>query len=167
MGIVFNADEIFDIAIQIEKNGNFFYSQAIAAAALSDMKECLTRLAAKELEHAETFTKLSNELDRKGSASFEPEDEAISYLKAFARGHVFDPAMNVSVVMADLHTAGDILRKAIVAEKDSIALYTGIKAFVKDKEGKKKIDAVIAEEMGHLAELSEWLEKKTEGNGGD
>jgi rubrerythrin len=91
------------------------------------------------------------------------KDATVSYLKAFARGHVFDTAQDAVAALSELRTPQDILKRAIVAEKDSIALYTGIKAFIaEDQCGRDKIDRVIAEEMNHIAELSDWLEKHAE-----
>jgi rubrerythrin len=163
MGLAFTADDIFDIAIQIEKNGNEFYTRALAQLGEGEVKDCFTRLAAQELEHAAIFHELRAVCGEQERAAGEPEDATVSYLKAFARGHVFDAAQDAVSALSELRTPQDILKRAIVAEKDSIALYTGIKAFIaEDQCGRDKIDRVIAEEMNHIAELSDWLEKHAE-----
>ena len=46
---------------------------------------------------------------------------------------------------------------AIEAEKDSIVFYVGLKDFVSVKAGKDKVEDIIKEEQGHVAELSEKL----------
>ena len=51
-------------------------------------------------------------------------------------------------------TMKEILKAAILAEKDSIAFYLGMKEMVPEKFGKTKIDAIIKEEMGHIKLLS-------------
>jgi rubrerythrin len=58
MGLAFTSDDIFDIAIQIEKNGNEFYTRALAQLGEGDVKDCFARLAAQELEHADIFHEL-------------------------------------------------------------------------------------------------------------
>jgi rubrerythrin len=170
MTLALTTDDVFEIAIQIERNGNEFYSNALERLGESELKECFIRLAAMEIEHANTFLELRELCGEKGKAGGIPEDAsedaAVSYLKAFARGHVFDPARDAAAVLNEVHTPSDILKQAIVAEKDSIALYTGIKAFIADDQcGREKIERVIAEEMNHIAELSAWLEKLTAGEG--
>ena len=43
----------------------------------------------------------------------------------------------------------EILKEAILAEKDSIVFYLGMKEMVPENFGKTKIDAIIKEEMVH------------------
>ncbi len=167
MALALHADDIFGIAIQIERNGNAFYTRALERIGEGELKDCFSRLAAMELDHANTFVELKALCGEKEEAGGRPEDPSVSYLKAFARGHVFDPEETSAAALAELRTPADILKRAIVAEKDSIALYTGIKAFIADDQcGREKIDRVIAEEMNHVAELSEQLERRGE-SGGD
>ncbi|MFV9644757.1 MAG: rubrerythrin, partial [Desulfobacterales bacterium] len=51
----------------------------------------------------------------------------------------------------------DILKEAILAEKDSIVFYLGMKEMVPENFGKAKIDAIIKEEMTHIQLLSKEL----------
>ncbi len=135
-----------------------FYTHALAAVQEPELVDCFTRLAEMEQEHISVFQELLD-LCYEKTKHDDPEDPAVCYLKAFARGHVFDRDSGGPAAMAGLRTPEDILKKAIVAEKDSIALYTGIKAFIADDTcGREKIDRVLADEMNHLAELSECLE---------
>jgi len=47
--------------------------------------------------------------------------------------------------------------KKLLAEKDSIVFYLGIKEMVPEKYGKDKLDKIIKEEMGHIKLLSKEL----------
>ena len=51
----------------------------------------------------------------------------------------------------------NILKEAILAEKDSIVFYLGMKDFVPEKFGKNRIEKIIKEEMGHIKLLSNQL----------
>ena len=51
----------------------------------------------------------------------------------------------------------EILKEAILAEKDSIVFYLGMKELVPENFGKTKIDAIIKEEMAHINLLSSKL----------
>ena len=84
-------------------------------------------------------------------------DEAVHYLKAIADGHIFpvgeDPAENLPEDIS----MKEILRTAIGMEKDSIVFYAGIKEMVPEELGKDRIEAILKEEMSHLALLSNEL----------
>jgi len=154
MALDFNADEIFEMAVQIEKNGAAFYRKAATNVA-GEEKDFLLELAKMEDDHEITFKGLRKELTagQKESATLDPEDMAPQYLKALADTRVFfekdlDPT-----------TMKDILKAAIGAEKDSIVFYLGMKELVPAKLGKDKIDDIIKEEMSHIRLLSARLLK--------
>ncbi|SCX81577.1 ferritin-like domain-containing protein [Desulfoluna spongiiphila] len=150
MGLGFNADEIFEMAEQIERNGAKYYRDAAEAVTNADDKSFLVELAAMEDDHEVTFAGLRKELseDDKAEVTFDPEGEAAQYLKALADTRVFyDKAM-------DLSSMAGILKGAITAEKDSIVFYLGMKDMVSGSRGKARIDDIIKEEMKHIKLLS-------------
>lgn len=147
----FNANDIFEIAIEIEKNGSAFYRAAAEKMKDQDHKAFLLELAAMEDDHEKTFSKLQKELEGSATVStvFDPNDENILYLKALADMRVF----------AEKETPGDdfkqIMVSAIQTEKDSIAFYLGMKAIVPEKLGRARLDDIIKEEMGHIRILTQ------------
>jgi len=146
----FNADEVFAMAEQIEKNGGVFYRQAAAAMADADAKAFLNDLAAMEDDHEKTFKAMRAGLSEqeKSGTVFDPNNEAMQYLKALADTKVFfEKPMDTSSLK-------EILKAAITAEKDSIVFYLGMRDAVAAKLGKERIDAIIKEEMGHIRQLS-------------
>lgn len=149
MALDFNADEIFEMAEQIEKNGAIFYRKA-AEKVSGDEKDFLLELAKMEDAHQITFKELRKELTaaQKESTTFDPNDEAPQYLKALADTRVFFEKE------LDPSTMKEILKAAIGAEKDSIIFYLGMKDLVPGKLGKDKIDNIIKEEMSHIKLLS-------------
>lgn len=157
MGIQFNADEIFEIAVQIERNGARFYRQAAEIAFMSDICPLLLDLAAMEENHEQIFADMRKTLSSQERAEtvFDPNNEAISYLQAFADGNIF----NVNEDPSLTNKKEDILRLAIEKEKDSIAFYLGLKEVVPENLGKSKIDDIIKEEMGHITQLNKGWNK--------
>ncbi len=154
--INFNADEIFEMAEQIERNGAKFYRKAAESIA-DDDRDLLLRLAAMEDEHERTFAAMRSELseDEKTPLTFDPDNEAALYLRAMADGKVFksDPSESLS----GNESIQDILKTAIGLEKDSIVFYTSMKELVPKTSGKEKVDAIIKEEIGHIVELTREL----------
>ncbi|THB73111.1 MAG: rubrerythrin, partial [Desulfobacteraceae bacterium] len=53
----------------------------------------------------------------------------------------------------------DIVKLAIMLEKESILFYLGIKDLVPPKYGQDKIDDIIREEQKHIIQLNGFLKK--------
>ena len=159
MSISFNADEIFEIAEQIERNGAKFYSSAAKIFSESAAREKLLALSAMEEQHEKTFAAIRSELSSglRFESTFDPDNQAAMYLQAIADGKVFDIKSDPSNILSKGITLKEILNIAIGLEKDSIVFYLGIKDMVPDKLGKDKIDIIIKEEKGHIVELSNQL----------
>ena len=160
MSIVFNADEIFNIAVQIEKNGAGFYKKAASSAKNAAIKDKLLNLADMEIDHEATFEGMRKQLkgEDKGATAYDPDEETQLYLNAFAKGHVFNIDANPAEELTGNETPQEILKKAIGLEKDSVIFYLGIKDMVPANLGKDKIDGIIAQEMGHIRLLSKELD---------
>lgn len=153
MSYDFNADNIFEIAEQLERNGAAFYRDAAASVTDTDVKEFLLEFAAMEDEHEKTFISLRKELSaaEKAPTVFDPNNESALYLKALADTRVFFKKE------IDTSTVEGIFKSAITAEKDSIVFYLGMKDLVPSTLGKDKMDIIIREEMGHIRVLSQKL----------
>ena len=150
MSYDFNADDVFEMAEQMERNGGSFYRTAADSTADSANKKFLLELAAMEDQHEKTFQSMRAELSsqEKASTIFDPEGEAALYLRALADTRVFFEKE------IDVTSMENILRSAIEAEKESIVFYLGMKEAVPDNLGKGRLDHIIKEEMGHIKLLS-------------
>jgi len=165
MGYDFNADEVFEMAEQIERNGVSFYLEAAEKISDKSLRPLFHDLAAMEVEHEKIFasmrTALSNE--EKGPTVFDPEGEAALYLRALADLQVFskegEEDFTLHEDLSEQEKIKKILRTAMCLEKDSIVFYLGMKELVPEKLGKDKIDKIIREEMGHIRLLSGLREK--------
>ncbi|MBN1410067.1 MAG: ferritin family protein [Spirochaetales bacterium] len=160
MSIIFNADEIFQIAIQIEKNGTDFYNRAAEITKDTEMKNKFLNLAKMETEHEKTFAHMHSQLSSaaKEPTVWDPSNELALYLQAFAKGHVFSVKPDGKTLIKDSDTVKDILKMAINLEIESIALYTGLEDLVPEKLGKAEIKKIIRQEMVHVQILSGELE---------
>jgi rubrerythrin len=163
MSYDFNADEIFEIAEQIERNGAKFYRTSAESIEDSESRGMLLNLAAMEDQHEKTFATMRADLsdEEKASVTFDPENEAHLYLKALADSRVF-----LEKQIPDLSSFGgrpepeimeEILKFAIGAEKDSIIFYSGMKDAVPSSLGKSRLDDIVKEEMSHVRLLSNKL----------
>lgn len=153
MSYDFNADDVFEMAEQMERNGGKFYRTAAESVEDSTNKDFLLELAAMEDQHEKTFKAMRAEISdqEKASTVFDPEGEAALYLRALADTRVFFEKE------IDVTTMRNILKSAIEAEKDSIVFYLGMKEAVPENLGKGRLDHIIKEEMGHIRLLSKQL----------
>ena len=153
MSYNFNADEIFEIAEQIERNGAIFYRTAAENITDEDKKKLLIHLAEMEDDHEKTFKTLRDELseNEKTMTTFDPEDETADYLRLLADTRVFYEKE------VDVTSLNEVFKTAITAEKNSIVFYLGMKNVVPSHQGKNWLDRIIKEEMDHIRLLSKEL----------
>jgi rubrerythrin len=71
---------------------------------------------------------------------------------------VFNLRADPAEKLGGIQTPQDLLKMAMGVERDSIAFYVGLKGSVSAIAGKDKVEAIIREEMGHIAILNEKLE---------
>jgi rubrerythrin len=163
MGGHFNADEIFEIAEQIERNGAKFYRQGAEYIKDSEGNKLMLYLAAMEDKHLKVFSQMRSEMLSQGEQiptvdpAFDPEGQAGLYLRAVADGRIFDVRQEPSELLTGEETVADILYMAIEKEKDSVVFYTGMKEMVPENLGKSEIYDIIKEEMSHITYISEEL----------
>jgi len=161
MSITFNADEVFEVAEQIERNGANFYRRGAEAFAGSDAHQLLTDLASWEEGHERLFADMREQLSRREQEPvfFDPNNEAVMYLRAMADDHVFSPKKDLSKILTGNEGLVEILRKALRFEKDSIAFYLGMRDLVSVELGKDKVARIIEEEKSHVVMLTKWIDK--------
>ena len=164
MSITFNADEVFEIAEQIERNGAKFYRRAARAFTGSDAHQLLTDLASWEEGHERLFADMREQLSQREQEPvfFDPNNEAVMYLRAMADDHVFSPKKDPSELLAGGEGLVEILRKALQFEKDSIVFYLGMRDLVSVELGKDKVARIIEEEKSHVVMLAKWINRLAE-----
>ncbi|MFN4190784.1 MAG: ferritin-like domain-containing protein [Pseudothermotoga sp.] len=158
---MFNIDEVFEIAEQIERNGSTFYTKAAEKFPEYSKKAIFMKLADMEKEHEKRFHNMRMEVakkEREISQFLDPTGEAAKYLQAIANSKVFDLRTDPTIKFKDIRSVSELLRVAIDVEKDSIIFYLGIKESIPEGLGRDKIDLIVKEEMGHVQILTELIE---------
>lgn len=158
----FNADEIFEIAEQVERNGARFYNRAAEMIEEPRSHKILVSLAAAEVQHLKIFAAMRADILEAGQVAtvdpeFDLQGEAALYLQAIADGQIFDVRVSPADLLTGEETIEDILRIALEREKDAVIFYLGIKDMVSENLGKNEIDRIIKEEMAHVTIISKEL----------
>lgn len=159
----FNIDEVFEMAEQIERNGQEFYRQsAKLMKPNSKNQKLMLSLADMEVNHEKIFSEMrenileSNNLESILNPDFDPDGSASIYLHSIVSDKIFDLTELPSF---ESKTPKDILKIAIEREKDSIIFYLGIKELVSKDFGQDKVDLIIKEEISHIVYLGNELKE--------
>jgi rubrerythrin len=151
----YTGQEIIEIAVRIEENGNAFYHAA--AEILTDHPETsglFTDLADKEIQHIGVFQKLAEKLE---TEDFDlDENEASAYINHLADSHIFGRPDAGKELAKTVTTPRQALDIAFKFENDSVAFYTELEKRVKS-DAKKLVKQIIEEEKEHAAEIRRFL----------
>ena len=157
----FNIDEVFEMAVQMERNGARFYRKAADNAQDTESSGLLLELAQMEDDHEKFFSNMRERIASPefGNITFDPNGEAAHYLQSMMHGRVFGIKGDPTRILTGSETLENVLNTAILLEKDTIVYYSGIKEMMPAELGRDKIDAIIREEMSHVTLLNRRLEE--------
>ena len=146
----FKASDVYEIAGQIESNGEKLYRHAVNVTDDSKMKEIFGLLADEEVKHLKLFEGLS-----KNVAHYKPPEtydgEYCSYVRSYSEGLVFTPE-RMENELAGIKSAEDAIEFGIQREIESILYYLETRNFVPDNQ-RGDIDKIIDEERKHYLKL--------------
>ena len=154
MGNQFNAEEVLQMAEQIERNGQEFYRNASTAVDDFEVSRLLADLAVWEEGHEALFASMRKELseEEKSQTAIDPYCESAMYLKAMADNHVFNK--NVFESLSEgARNPKKVIDLAIQFEKVSLLFFLGLERLVSKRLGKERIYKIIDEEIGHISYL--------------
>lgn len=157
---VFNAYEVFEIAQQIERNGYAFYTKAASMIDDPEAKAFMENMASLEVSHEDTFGQLKEKFKLNADQEVpDLENQTLAYLKAVASGNVFVASNTQQDLIKGGESIAELIRLALSFEKDSIVYFATVKKMMADTDDKEKIEALIQEEISHVAYLVEELDK--------
>ena len=147
-----DARGIIDMAVQIEKAGQKFYSTLAIFEYNDKIKSLLISLAEEESKHVEVFENLGKILKDDLADGKPGSDDYLEYLDSIAKAHMF---FNMDIEDADykVDTARETLELALKFERDSIMVFQEMKEVV-GKAGKEVLDKLIDQERGHVRKLA-------------
>lgn len=165
MGISFNADEVFEMGMDIEQNGEAYYRKAAELAEKPEIKKIFEDLMVAEQAHYETFKKLRENLPAKDTTPLvsDPDDQGYLYLDALVKSRLFNSVREAENVCSERCDPISVLQGALTFEKDTILFFTEMKGRTREDLGKSEIDRLIAEEREHVIWISGMIKKIRDG----
>lgn len=157
MPVTFNADEILEIAVTIEQNGQAFYGRAAEIVKDEEVKKLLLDLVAWEASHEKVFKEMRDRLatEKPGLTRFDPDGESAKYLQAIADGKIFNMKAMADELSDMTDNPLDILHTALSREKDSVIFFLAVKDMVPAALGRSRIHEIVEEEMSHIRYISD------------
>ncbi|MCK4537719.1 MAG: ferritin family protein [Candidatus Krumholzibacteria bacterium] len=161
MGISFNADEVFEMGMDVEKNGEAYYNKAAELATDPDVKKVFEYLAGEEKTHWETFKQMRDELGGETTSPTVIDSEGINnlYLEALVKSRLFSDVKGAEKVAEEAADPISALNVALTFEKDTILFFSGMKALTREDLGASKIDMLIEEEQKHIIRIAAEIKK--------
>ena len=157
MSISFNADEVFEMGMDVERNGEAYYRKAAEKVDDPEVKDILIFLADEEQKHFQTFRKLRESLPAKATTTVtqDPEDQEALYLDALVKSRLFNSEKKAERIASSVKGELEALKTALTFEKDTILFFMHMKEMTREDLGKDKIDMLIEEEHSHVVKISE------------
>lgn len=159
---MFNIVEVFDIAIQVERNGKCFY-EAIAAADIFSpaVKDFALSMAAQEEDHAMVFESMRDRIAERTAtvSAFNNNTEGARYLELVASGKIFDLDQDPAAMVKKYENLYEIAELAVHFEKESIVFYEGLLDALSSEDDRDSVMGIIRQELKHLQQISEQWEQ--------
>ena len=155
---MFTADEILDMAIRIEKNGEQIYRSAIEKAANPKIASLLGWMADEEKQHAEFFRKMKATIQASGG-------NAVA--DALGREMLDKLMQNQGFSLEDvdfgkIEQVKDLIDVFIEFEEDSVLFYQILESFLQHDDARDELRRVIDEEKRHIKKLKDYLVSEPE-----
>jgi rubrerythrin len=143
---MFTTGEIVDLAIQIEKNGERIYRDALQKAPNPSLAAGLERLVDEEAQHAKWFSEIKEAIQ---TSIDDPRVEEMG--KSILRGILGDQVFSLQDVdFSSLEKVQELFELAIEFEKDTVLFYEMIRNFIEDEGTLSDLNKIIEEENRHI-----------------
>ena len=151
---MFSTGEIIDLAVQIEKNGEKVYRDALQKISNHPLSSLLEWLADQEAEHATWFSNL------KLAITEAPVDTDLEEMgKTMLQRVLGDQTVSLTHVdFSKIDQIEDLIELAIEFERDTVLFYEMIESFIDDEQTMDHLKKIIHEEERHAQVLEELLE---------
>ena len=155
---MFSIQEILDLAIRLEKNGESVYRKAAAKLSRADLVSLLVWMADEEVKHAAWFSELKHKLET---------DSINPFMEEMGREVFTDMLGEKSfshreVDFSKMDQPRDLVAVFIEFEQDTVLFYETLKPFIEDNVTLSNLEKIIAEENNHIAKLHRFLANEAE-----
>jgi rubrerythrin len=149
---LFQAADIVELAMQVEKSGEAFYRAVAGKAQSSESRELFEYLAGQEVIHYQVFGKLSRSVQDNPFMTDEEWELYVDYLNGTVQSAFFegpDKALALAETVTDERQA---ISMAIGFEKETLLFFYDLRDRIPDKD-RPFVEKIVAEEKRHIRRL--------------
>jgi rubrerythrin len=151
---MFTPLDILDVAIQLERNGEKVFRDAVKKVRYPGLADLLKWMADQEKVHIQWFTQLKDKIK-------EPFTDSV--LQEMGREILQETMEGASFNLKDVNFTKideikELIDLAIEYENDTAIFYELLLSFVEDQESQDLLEKIIDEEHNHAKLLKEFVE---------
>ena len=149
---LFQAADIVELAMQVEKSGEAFYRAVAAKVASPQSSELFEYLADQEVIHYKVFSRLSQSVQDNPFMTDEEWELYVDYLNGTVQSAFFegpDKALALAETVGDERQA---INMAIGFEKETLLFFYDLRDRIPDKD-RPYVEKIVQEEKRHIRRL--------------
>lgn len=148
-------EEIIEIAMRLEEEGEAFYNAAAKQATTTQIKDLFEELAIQEQYHYRAFQQMGRDIVRT-ALSDEQWDQFQEYTGALLNQRILDKPDGSLSKATSVQDEREALEAALGFEKETLEFYQGLRDVVREAD-QQTVDRIIGEEEQHIRRLSSVL----------
>lgn len=149
---MFSLQDILQIAVQLEHNGEAVYRRAAQGTQRESLRSFMTWMADQEAAHTLWFEQL-----RTSAATTVADPELARIGRALLQDTVGEHSFSLEDMdLSRIENLNELIRVSIEFEKDTVLFYEMLAAFVEETESRSLLEKIIAEEHRHVRMLEEF-----------
>lgn len=159
MELSFSADDVFEIAINMEARGERFYQVAASKAENEQVRQLFQSLSRDEVKHRARFEAKREQRRIRLSGDGSPESERWlnDFLQSWSDGKAFDGEDPEE--FASTQDVLTVLKKALELEREVVAFYVHLKEYMPTDEEAAWVDKIMKEEGQHCQKICRIIER--------
>jgi rubrerythrin len=152
---IFQATDVVEMALELEKSGEIFY-RAVAEKVPPQVRTVFEDLAEAEQNHYLAFQKLSKTTSGEPLMTEDAWDQYMMYLQATIQSTFFEGADKALALADQVTDAQEAIRMAVGFEKETMLFFHDLRDMVAEAN-KGTVERIITEEKSHLTLLASML----------
>lgn len=155
---MFTMNDLFEIAIKMEENGENTYLKSIDKTQNRELKSLLQWMADEEAEHARWFEK------RKAGLILGSQEASLKEMVPRALQEMMgEKTLNLDEIdFSSFSTVSELIKTFVSFEEETILFYELLEMFVEDEQVREGLHSIIQEEKKHAEKLNSMIESVSE-----
>jgi len=151
------ANDIVDLAMQVEKNGESFYRTVASTTHSTEIRELFLDLAEQEVKHYATFSRLAASVGEKQWMTDDEWEQYLKYLRTTVQSTFFEGKDKSLAAAREVKDEKQALRTAIGFEKETLLFFYDLRDAVPAIH-RTLVNTIVNEEKSHIVRLASLLQ---------